>query len=462
MIRSFTILPIFALLLVVEAGCATPELNPTPPLNETAALSDAIELTHGFARAGEAYFSPDMKWIIFQASMKPDEDYQMYVAELKWEDGVPVLSKQQDLSHLAKQKPSLSRGITGTQTPIRISPIPSWNSCGYFSPDGESLIFASTALKPKMTEEPGGYQREKGSYRWRTPPGAEIFRADNWKGAVAAVPAGGSVDLAKHPLTDNSAYDAECAYSPDGKWIVFAERVDEAKPPAPPANPDSLLKDAGQGKPAAADPSHSPNTELFAMRSDGSKKVRLTNAPGYDGGPFFSPEGKRVAYRSDRKGNNLLQVYVADLVFDAAGDITGLANEKQLTTETSPAGAPAAENKDSATGPATAPATTNRAPSAGDRPAAPRGPQPAINWTPYWHPDGKHIIWASSAQGHSNYELYLMRDDGSHKTRITFTNGFDGLPVFSPDGKWLMWTSNRGPEKTSQIWIARFKLPEGS
>jgi len=424
MMRSLTIPPIFTLLLILGSACSHTELNPTPPTSEAAMLSDAVELTHGFQRAGEAYFSPDMKWIIFQASMKPDEDYQMYVAQLKWSENGAAGN---------------ANAIVGLNLPIRITPIPSWNTCGYFSPDGESLIFASTALKPKMTEEPGGYQREKGSYRWKTPPGAEIFRADGWKGAVAAVAAGGSVDLAKHPLTDNSVYDAECAYSADGKWIVFAERVEEAKPAAPPADPGSLLKDVGQGKPA--DPttaaSQSPNTELFAMRSDGSKKVRLTSAPGYDGGPFFSPDGKRVAYRSDRKGNNLLQVYVADLVFDASGDITGLANEKQLTTEISPGATPAHGKTDAKI-------------------------QPAINWTPFWHPSGKHIIWATSAHGHSNYELYLMRDDGSHKTRVTFTNGFDGLPVFSPDGKWLMWTSNRGPEKTSQIWVARFQLPEGS
>src|SRR5688572_23383522 len=89
---------------------AGPRENPTPPQSEAEVLSEVVQLTHSFQRAGEAYFSPDMKWIIFQASTRPDESYQMYVAQLKWE----------------------GERIAGLFTPIRISPEGSWNSCGYF------------------------------------------------------------------------------------------------------------------------------------------------------------------------------------------------------------------------------------------------------------------------------------------------------------------------------------------
>src|SRR2546423_15609604 len=112
----------------------------------------------------------------------------------------------------------------------------------------------------------------------------EIFRADGWQGAVSMAEAGAIVDLAKHPLTNNSAYDAECAYSPEGKWIVFTSN-------------------------------RSQDLDLYVMRNDGSHVVQLTKTPGYDGGPFFSPDGKRIVYRSDRANNNLLQIYTSDLVF---------------------------------------------------------------------------------------------------------------------------------------------------
>jgi Tol biopolymer transport system component len=215
----------------------------------------------------------------------------------------------------------------------------------------------------------------------------EIFRVDDWQGAIGASRAGGApVDLAKNAITHNDAYDAEGAYSPDGKWIVFGSRRDG-------------------------------DSELYVMRPDGSGAVRLTRAKGYDGGPFFSPDGKRITYRSDRKGNDLLQVFTADLTFAPDGTITGSANERQLTDDAN------------------------------------------VNWGPYWHPDGRHIIYATSAHGHQNYELYWMRDDGSGKTRITFRQGFDGLPAFSRDGRYVMWSSKRAKDNTTQVFAAKFTPP---
>ncbi len=153
------------------------------------------------------------------------------------------------------------------------------------------------------------------------------------------------------------------------------------------------------------------------MKSDGTNAVQLTKSPNYDGGPFFAPDGNRIIYRSDRKGNDLLQVYVAELAFDPRGNITGIAKEHQLTDDAN------------------------------------------VNWGPYFHPDNRHIVYATSAHGHHNYELYLMKDDGSAKTRITWCAGFDGLPVFSTDGKHLMWSAKRSKDGTTQLFIARFKLP---
>jgi hypothetical protein len=135
---------------VIHLGCAR--------ANEPC-LSDINQLTDGFDRAGEAYFSPDMKWIVFQAIPPGQSHYQMYLAELKWFDG----------------------SITGIEKPIRISPENSRNTCGFFSPDGKTLIFASTAGKEDPEEPTAGYQREGRDYRWAYPKGMEIYRVDNWR-----------------------------------------------------------------------------------------------------------------------------------------------------------------------------------------------------------------------------------------------------------------------------------------
>lgn len=334
--------------------------------SEADTLSDIVQLTRGFDRAGEAYFSPDLKWIIFEAVPHGQEHYQMYLAHLQYKDG----------------------WISGADEPIRISPEPSRNTCGFFSPDGKSFIFASTAGKEDVNEPSEGYQRGGHNYRWAFPHGMEIFRVDNWLEKIAKVKPGESINLATNPITNNNVYDAEGGYSPDGKWIVFT----------------SLRTTDG---------------DVYVMHPDGSHVVQLTNAPGYDGGPFFCPDGKRIVYRSDRKHNDLLQMFVGDLAFDASGNVTGLAAEHQITHDSN------------------------------------------VNWGPYWFPDGHHLIYSNSRHGHTNYELYVMRDDGSHDIRITYTDGADILPVFSNDGKYLMWTSKRTADHTTQIYVARFRPPAG-
>ena len=147
--------------------------------------------------------------------------------------------------------------------------------------------------------------------------------------------------------------------------------------------------------------------EIYVSDADGTNAHRITNVKGYDGGPFFSPGGDRIVYRSDRVGNGNLQIYTNNLEGT---------DEKMLT------------------------------------------PDPDIlHWCPFWHPSGKWLIFTrADHRGRPNYDLYLLRDDGSEVHRITRDPRFDGLPVFSPDGKKLMWTSKRGDGDTPHIFIADF------
>src|SRR5262249_38713526 len=147
----------------------------------------------------------------------------------------------------------------------------------------------------------------------------------------------------------------------------------------------------------------------------GSHVRKLTNAPGcYNGGPFFSPDAKRVIFRSDRQKKEHLQLYVIN------ADGTG---ERALT-----------HNPDSG------------------------------YWAPCWYKDGKHIVY--TAADHSNptvrpnYDLYWMNIETGKTVRLTYAPGADVLPVFSPDGKKLMWTSTRDGRQPAQLWMADFVPPE--
>ena len=40
--------------------------------------------------------------------------------------------------------------------------------------------------------------------------------------------------------------------------------------------------------------------------------------------------------------------------------------------------------------------------------------------------------------------------------RVTYTDGFDSLPVYSPDGRQLSWTSTRNGGGEGQIFMAQW------
>ena len=211
-------------------------------------LSNVRQLTSGFVKAGEGYFSPDGKTIIFQAVPPGYPFYQIY---------------KQPLSGGQPQRVSTGRGRT---------------TCSFFSPDGKKLIFASSHLDPKLSEteeqerqqqaadEKAGVHRR---YRWDFDPYMDIFESDlDGKNL--------------RQLTNAKGYDAEGAFSRDGKLIAFCSDRD--------GDPD-----------------------LYVMNADGSGLRQLTNEPGYDGGPFISPDGKWVVYRTDRKEKDRLQIHVISI-----------------------------------------------------------------------------------------------------------------------------------------------------
>jgi TolB protein len=230
---------------------AAPALSPGEVARlESAHLTNIRQVTSGFSRAGEGYFSPDGHSIIFQAvpylapstfhHTKPDEDgYQIFT------------------------------GVLAEDTPANmVSTGKGRCTCPFFHPSGTSILFASTHLSPSTDVAPPkgpAYSRTE-RYRWEFPETMDIFTADL-----------DGKNLKR--LTETPGYDAEGSYSADGSRIVFTSFRDG-------------------------------DAEIYIMHADGKNPRRITHAKGYDGGPFFSPDGKRIIYRSDRKGNDLLQVYV--------------------------------------------------------------------------------------------------------------------------------------------------------
>jgi Tol biopolymer transport system component len=89
-------------------------------------------------------------------------------------------------------------------------------------------------------------------------------------------------------LTSNSDFDSGPSWSPDGTQIVF-ER-------AP----------AGTLTPGV----EAHEKDIYVMRADGSDVRRLTDSPGLDEGPEFSPDGTKIVFSSDRDGQQ--EIYTMD------------------------------------------------------------------------------------------------------------------------------------------------------
>ena len=78
-----------------------------------------------------------------------------------------------------------------------------------------------------------------------------------------------------------------------------------------------------------------------------------------------------------------------------------------------------------------------------------------MSWAPYTHPSGEYILFATNKLGFANFEIFMVDFEGTKEpVRITYTEGFDGLPVPSPDGTQLAWTSNRDGGGGGQIYLA--------
>lgn len=324
--------------------------------DEAQFLTNIRQLTYDGKRAGEGYFSDDGNALIFQSEREPDNPfYQIYLLNL----------------------------LTGDTH--RVSPGIGKTTCAFFRTGTDEVLYASTHhdIYAKVKQEEEIIFRESGKerrYSWDYDVMMDIFSANR-----------DGTNLKQ--LTDAHGYDAEGSYSPDGKYIVFCSLRD--------AYPKSELspKDLKQFE---VDPSYFG--EIYIMNADGSNQKRLTDWDGYDGGPFFTPDGQHIVWRHFSKDGATADIYTMRL---DGTDIRRLTDFKSMS------------------------------------------------WAPYFHPSGEYVIFASNKLGFDNFELFLVDANGRHEpVQVTSTDGFDGLPVFSPDGNRLSWTSNRNNQNVSQLYIA--------
>ncbi len=213
----------FAFIVLILAGCHAkkPEMKEGPAPAIERHLKNVTRLTSD-GDNGEAYFSWDGKKLIWQSSRGG------YACDKIW-----------------------TMNIDGSDKRM-VSPDHGADTCSFFFPGDQRIIFASTSHIPgdcpPRPKTPAGSR-----YVWPLYP-YDIFTAK----------VDGS-DLKR--ITDNPRYDAEPIVSADGKQIVFGSQREG-------------------------------NFDVYIMNTDGSNVRRLTDRMGYNGGPWFSPDGTKIVWRA--------------------------------------------------------------------------------------------------------------------------------------------------------------------
>ena len=278
------------------------------------------------------------------------------------------------------------------KSPRRLTNNPADDWSPSWSPDGRRIAFISKRDGHPHPRAPGWFTSE-----------IYVMNADG----------GNPQNLTNHPSDDRSP-----SWSPDGKRIVFQSDREGR------FNDDIYVMDADGGNPQILtdnrnddwSPSWSPGgerivfssareghvedkfgitDEIYVMDADGGNQQRLTDNRNNDWDPVWSPDGQRIAFASDRKGDLVsFDIYV----MDADGG-----NQQKLVN--------------------------NR----------------AWDSSPSWSPDSQRIVFDSKRDG--NPEIYVIDADGGNEQNLTNNPHIDSGPAWlnspfavSPAGKrFTMW-----------------------
>ncbi len=258
------------------------------PALEAPMLRNIQQLTFtemGFEKAGEAYFSPDGKTIVFQAVPIGGEFYQIYSMNI--DEKAPRM---------------ISTGMGAC-------------TCAYFRPDGKKIIFASSHEDPHP-ENSILKKAEGGKYQWDLTPYMNVYEAN---------PDGSGLKR----LTNGPAYHAECAYSSTGDQIVYASNEDgwmnlytmnadgsdvrQVTHTQGCYNGGPFFSPDGSKIIFRADREKPHYLQIYVIDVDGGNERQLTFNQAVNWAPYWHPGGQVIAYTTSLHGHMHYEIYLQNV-----------------------------------------------------------------------------------------------------------------------------------------------------